>query len=109
MDTSYREDVKDFLDELLLAIPGVKGGKAFGFPAYKIGGKIFLFVGGDGVSLKVPRERVSELLDSDEAITQFSPADGYVWKEWVNITCENPDEYAGYLDLFEESVSYVAG
>jgi len=109
MDTSYREDVKDFLDELLLPIPGVKGGKAFGFPAYKVNGKIFLFVGGDGVSIKIPKAHVADVMASDEAISQFSPGGGSVWKEWVSILRENADDYAQDLGLFEESIQYVAG
>ncbi len=109
MDTRYREDVKDFLDELLLVIPGVRGGKAFGYPAYKVNGKIFLFVGGEGLSIKVPQAQVADVIASDDAISQFSPGGGNPWKEWVTIIRENPDDYAQDLGLFEESMGYVAG
>jgi len=109
MDTRYRDDVKDFLDELLLPIPGVKDGKAFGYPAFKVNGKIFMFVGGDGVSVKIPRARMADVMASDEAISQFSPGGNTVWKEWVTIVRETAEDYAQDLNLFEESVEYVAG
>lgn len=109
MDTSYRADVKDFLDDLLLGMPAVTVTKAFGFPAYKCHGKIFAFVGGEGVSLKVRQERVAPLISSDAAIHPFEIENGMVWKSWVFIVCPTPEDYAGFLDLFEESAAYVAG
>jgi hypothetical protein len=44
----YRDEVRAALDDLVLGIPGVKGGQAFSYPAYKVNGKVFAFVGGAG-------------------------------------------------------------
>ena len=38
-DHNYDLDKKAIMDELLLGMPGVKGSKAFGYPAYKVNGK----------------------------------------------------------------------
>lgn len=44
---NYRPAVKAVLDDLLPgAFPGVTISRAFGFPAYKIEGRIFAFTGG---------------------------------------------------------------
>jgi hypothetical protein len=68
VEINYREDIQAALDRFLIGIPGVKGGKAFGYPAYKVNGKIFCFVGGTGVSIKL--ERVMHFLDS---VFPYSP------------------------------------
>lgn len=108
MDTSYRADVKTVLDDLLLPIPGVTVSKAFGFPAYKINGKIFAFVGGEGVSLKVRQNRVAPLIASDDCIRKFEIENGNVWKSWIFIICDDPEEYARFIEVFEESIGYVS-
>ena len=103
MDTRYREDVKDFLDELLLPIPGVKGGKAFGYPAYKINGKVFAFFGGTAISLKLPTVRARALINSQPGVMRvFEPAEGIIWKEWLTIQRAAPGDYEQDVPLFEE-------
>lgn len=104
----YREDHKAALDRILGVIPGVKITKAFGYPAYKIGGRIFCWVGQNGITIKLPKARVDELIGSD-GMHPFGPTKETVWREWVQIDRENSDEYAGDLALFEESISFVSG
>jgi hypothetical protein len=53
-DHKHNAAHKDMMDGLLLGMPGVKGSKAFGYPAYKVNGKVFAFVGSQGVSIKLP-------------------------------------------------------
>ncbi len=103
----YRSDVKDTLDNLLLGMPGVKVGKMFGYPAYKINGKVFAFVGGGGVSIKLPAERVGTLIETEAAMGPFEPASGRVWKEWVSIDHANVADYAQHEALFTESIAFV--
>ena len=62
MELRYRPDVKDVVDGMVLGMPGVKASKAFGHPAYKVNGKIFAFVGINGIALKLPAQRVQELI-----------------------------------------------
>lgn len=109
MDAKYRDDVKAKMDELVLGMPGVKGGKAFGYPAYKVAGKVFAFVGERGISLKLPESRVQELVAEGNGFRPFEVADGIVWKAWVFIERADAAGYDGEIGLIEESVGFVAG
>jgi hypothetical protein len=108
-DHNYDLDKKAIMDSLLLGIPGVKGSKAFGYPAYKVNGKVFAFVGSRGVAIKLPFTRVQELIAAKEGMKPFEVADGVVWREWVSIDHSQSEDYAQDIELFEESVSFVAG
>jgi hypothetical protein len=103
----YRPDVKAEMDKLLLGMPGVTGGKMFGYPAYKINGKVFAFVGGAGISIKLPAKRVGALIEEHEVMGPFEPASGRVWKEWVSIDHANVADYAQHESLFTESIAFA--
>jgi hypothetical protein len=108
MNNSHDPQIKAVIDELLLAIPGVEGGKAFGYPAYKINGKVFLFVGGPGIAIKLPVDRVAALIDSGPEFHAFEPVEGTVWREWVSIDLDAADAYRQHEGLFLESLDFVA-
>jgi hypothetical protein len=64
------------------------GGKGFGSGALKVNGKIFAsLTKGQKLLLKLPRERVANLIDAGIA-EPFSTGEGRVKKEWVTITSE---------------------
>jgi hypothetical protein len=107
MDTSYREDVKAMVDSLVLGMPGVKGGKAFGFPAYKINGKVFAFVVTHGVTIKLPEAQVQALSEARAECSIFGPDEGIVWKSWLLIDHADAASFANDIDLFEQSVQFV--
>ena len=104
---NYDEALKAKTDELLLVMPGVKGSKAFGYPAYKVNGKIFAFVGSRGFAIKLPTDRVQSLLDG-KVFKPFEVGEGTVWKQWLSIQHEHSEDYEGDIELFEESLGYVA-
>lgn len=104
---AYKEENKTIVDALVLDIPGVKGGKAFGYPAYKVNGKVFAFVGEVGIALKLPEDRVAELVEDQGAIRPFEVSDGVVWKQWVYIERKNPEDYHQDLNLMEEAIAFV--
>lgn len=104
---NYNEKLKEKIDELLLVMPGVKGSKAFGYPAYKVNGKIFAFVGSRGFAIKLPTERVESLLDG-KSFKHFEVGEGTVWKQWLSIQREHSEDYENDIDLFEESLEFVA-
>lgn len=95
------------MDDLLLAMPGVQVGKMFGYPAYRVGRKVFAFVGGPGIAIKLPKARGQALVNQDDEIDIFAPVEGRVWREWIAINRKNPRDYQGDQDLFEESVQFV--
>lgn len=104
----YRPEHKDMIDSILLQMPGAKGGKAFGYPAYKVNGKVFAFVGGAGMAIKLPEARVNELLGTRPELSPFEVADGVIWKSWLSIEVEKPEDYAEFEPLFLESHQFVA-
>ena len=106
-DSRYIESHKRVLDDILLKIPFVKSGQAFGYPAYKNIRKTFCFVGGYGIGIKLPKARVTELIDRFDAFHPFYPAEGILWTGWVSIVYNNSEEYRQHLDLYEESVAFV--
>lgn len=108
MDTNHNPQIKAMLDDLLLDMPGVTGGKAFGYPAYKINGKVFAFVGGDGIAIKLPPAQVKGLIEGGEPFHPFEPVAGTVWKSWVSIDHVDPDAYRGHVDLLEAAVAFTS-
>jgi len=105
-ERNYDDTRKAKMDEMLLVMPGVKGSKAFGYPAYKINGKVFAFVGSKGVAIKLPAERVKALLDG-KVMKPFEVAEGNVWREWLSIQRETFEDYEQDAGLFEESVEFL--
>ena len=105
-ERNYDESRKAKMDEMLLVMPGVKASKAFGYPAYKINGKVFAFVGSKGVAIKLPAERVNALLDG-KMLKPFEVGDGHVWREWLSIQRETSEDYDQDTGLFEESVEFL--
>ncbi len=108
-ELNHRPEVKAFLDDLLIGMPGVKAGKSWGYPSYKINGKIFAFVGGEGIALKLPVKRVQELVAQGGCVRAFEVAEGIVWKAWVSIDRADPNDYEQDMPLFEESIAFVLG
>ncbi len=103
---SFRPDFKDVLDDVLLPIPGIKGGKAFGHVAYTVNGKIFCFVGTQSVMVKLPAKRVQALIAELPEAGPFE-ANG-IWKEWVTLTHDDADDYRQHEDIYHESLEYVS-
>lgn len=106
---NHNQAHKLVMDGMVLGMPGVKGSKAFGYPAYKVNGKVFAFVGGNAVSIKLPVARVQELIATHADAKPFEVADGIIWREWVSIDHAQSDDYAQDIGLFEESVQFVVG
>ncbi|GAB4515531.1 MAG: hypothetical protein OHK0046_19240 [Anaerolineae bacterium] len=104
---NYSTAHKAVIDALVSNMPNVVVGKAFGYPAYKINGKVFAFVGSAGVALKLPEARVQELIQNHEHMHSFEPSPGTVWREWVSIDREKPTDHQQDMDLLEESMQFV--
>ncbi|MBI1276747.1 MAG: hypothetical protein GC179_01330 [Anaerolineaceae bacterium] len=105
---TYDELRKSKMDEMLLLMPGVKASKAFGYPAYKINGKIFAFVGSKGVAIKLPVSRVQDLIDH-HVMKPFEAGEGNIWREWLSIQRDHVEDYEKDAGLFEESVEFLLG
>jgi TfoX/Sxy family transcriptional regulator of competence genes len=81
----------------------VKTGKMMASVGLKVGGKIFaMLVHGDLV-VKLPRERVSALVEAGLG-KQFDPRrDGRLMKEWVVLAGDDPP----WVEVAREAYAYV--
>jgi hypothetical protein len=76
----------------------------FGFPGYKVNGKLAACMYNHGIILRVGTLRAKALIGKQPGIASFEPMEGRVWKDWVLIT----DHFEQHRALFEEAVQYVA-
>ena len=105
----FSPDLKMTCDELLLGLPGVSVGKAFGYPAYIASGQVFAFVASASIALKLPEKRIRQLIAKKKsAIKPFEPVAGMIWSEWVAIDRDNAWDYEQDMALFKESARFVS-
>ena len=74
--------VFDALAQQYLGEPGVAEGAMFGMPILKIRGKVFAGDWKGELVVKLPRERVEQLIAAGEG-EPFAPMAGRVMKEWA--------------------------
>jgi hypothetical protein len=89
----------DALAERFLPEPDVKEGQMFGMPILKVGSKVFAGEWHGELVVKLPRERVEQLIAAGEG-QPFEPMAGRAMKEWVLV--ENDE-------LAEEALGFVRG
>jgi len=91
--------------------PGVAGGAgdapkgAFGASALKVDGKIFAMLAQGRLVVKVPRERVSALVESGAGM-QFDPGHGRPMREWFSL---DPGAKNSWEELSREALAFVGG
>jgi hypothetical protein len=78
--------------------------KSFGSNGLKIKGKIFVMLVRDKLVLKMPRQRVDELIASGDG-ERFDPGHGRMMKEWLVL---NPGSRHDGLALAQEALKFVA-
>jgi hypothetical protein len=80
--------------------------KKFHNTSFLIGKKIFALTKGDGVVVKLPKEKIKELVDRVNVEPLVMGI--RVMKEWVIIKYKDPDEYKRVLGLFKEAMAFVS-
>jgi hypothetical protein len=103
----FNPENKKVLDSFLLEIPGIKPGKMFGYPAYYINKKLFACLYEEGVGIKIPEDRVNELIGR-EGIIHFQPMGRRKIREWIQINRKNSEDYLIDKEIFETSIRYVS-
>jgi hypothetical protein len=78
-----------------------RGSRKFGSNALKVEGRIFAMFAQGKLVVKLPKERVDELIAQDGE--RFDPGHGRLMKEWVGIDSDGAD----WLDLVKEAHRYV--
>ncbi len=100
---------KAALDSLLLCLPGVSARSVGGLDAYYVSDRMFACISGNGVGLRVPVAKATELMFSRGDVVPFQPGGKASTREWVQIDREDPAGYAEDLDLFKASADFVRG
>jgi hypothetical protein len=81
------------------------GGTGFGAAALKVDGKIFAMLSGGDLVVKLPKQRVDELVASQTG-APFDPGHGRVMKEWLTVA---PAQSGRWDDLAAEALQFVGG
>jgi TfoX/Sxy family transcriptional regulator of competence genes len=98
----FQRLVARFSDDPSVTPPSA--GKGFGASGLKVDGKIFAMLSRGELVVKLPRQRVDELVDSGTG-RPFDPGHGRVMKEWVRIA---PRHSRSWAKLAEEALQFVA-
>jgi len=99
-------DLVAAVSKLIAALPGVTEVKTPIHATFLTGKKIFAFTRhGGGMALKLPRERIAELIQLDD----FAPLimGKRTMKEWIFIDHKSPADYKKDLGLFREAITFV--
>lgn len=83
-------------------VPGVKAGKLFASYGLKVDGKIFAMFGRGRLVVKLPKERVDEMVGAGKA-ERFDPGQGRLMKEWAAFQGEE----AQWAELAREAHRFV--
>ena len=94
----------DELAQTQLGEAGVSEGTMFGMRVLKIGTKVFAGEWEDGLTFKLPRERVEEL-KADGTGQAFEPMAGRAMKEWILVKEPKSDAKR----LADEARAFVGG
>lgn len=97
------------IDALLLKLPGVSARKISGLDAYFVNDKMFAFISGSGVGLRLPAATATELQFSRGDVVPFQPGGVASTREWVQIDRAEAAEYEKDIDLFQASLEFVKG
>ncbi len=65
--------------------------------ALKIKKKMFVFLNKGNMTVKLPKERVTELLSSGEGLP-YDPGNGKIMKEWVIIPLKDSDKWINFVE-----------
>ncbi len=99
------DDLSATLASMLVDLPQVRVGKHINNVNFLVGEKVFAFVKGDGVAMKLPKEKIKELVDQERATPLVMGK--RVMKEWAVIKHEEPEEYQKDLELFKEAIAFT--
>lgn len=81
-EVAFEELVERFRADPAVMPPA--GGAGFGAAGLKVDGKLFAMLSKGALIVKLPRERVDELVGTGTG-TRFDPGHGRVMKEWIEV------------------------
>ena len=107
MDKSL-DEIFNNIASAFIRDPKVSQVRMFGSPGLKISGKVFAFLMKGKFVLKLPKEKVDELVVAKEGKHfghMFAPGNWRPMKEWVEITS---DDESVWLKLAQEAKDFVS-
>jgi hypothetical protein len=101
-------DLVATISKLLSSLPGVTEEKTENHATFLTNKKVFAFTRskGGGVALKLPKERIAELLQRKEI--SLLTMGKRTMKEWILLEYPKPADYKKDRALFKEALSFVA-
>lgn len=107
---TFRDDVREVVADMLEGRGDVRAGQMMGLPTWSCvaNRKMFIGVHGGGINLKLPKERVEQLLvERPNETSRFKPGER-VMSGWVQIDHANPEDFEAEAGLIEEAIAYVS-
>ena len=101
------ESHTELFDAVVQAVehePSTGKGRGFGSSGLKVGGKIFAMLVEGKLVVKLPHDRVQELIAHGDGMP-FALGHGRLMREWVAIPASDPDQW---IRLAEEARGFVA-
>ena len=102
---------KSQIDAVLLKLPGVVAKKLNKLDAYFVNDRMFACISGQGVGLRLPAARVTELQFARGDVEPFQPGglSAAATREWVQINRADAADYEKDLPLFQAALEFVKG
>ena len=97
------------IDAVLLKLPGVIAKKINGLDAYFVSDRMFACISGEGIGLRLPVAKATELHFSRDNVVPFQPKGVGATREWIQINRADAAEYEKDLELFRASLEFVKG
>jgi hypothetical protein len=95
--TLFADLVERYAGDPSVSAPTSGPERRFGDAALKVGGKIFAMTSKGELVVKLPRQRVDELIDAGTG-QRFDPGHGRLMKEWVTIAPSHGGSWAALAD-----------
>ena len=97
------------IDAVLLKLHGVSTKKINGLDAYFVSDRMFACISGEGVGLRLPVAKATELQFSRDNVVPFQPKGLGATREWIQINRADAAEYEKDLEVFRASHEFVKG
>jgi len=109
MELTFQADVRDVIAQMLAGRDDVKASQMMGLPTHvtRSNGKMFVGIHGQGINLKLPPDRIEQLLACrPDEVTPFKPG-GRRMGGWVQIDHEDAEAFDAEQELLDEAIEYV--
>jgi hypothetical protein len=100
---------KQQIDAVLLKLHGVSARKINGLDAYFVSDRMFACISGEGIGLRLPVSKATELQFSRDNVGPFQPKGLPSSREWIQINRADAADYAKDVEIFEASIEFVKG